>query len=321
MILGRWPALRAAAPIAVGVAAFLLVTLSLFGYTNTQVTLPAGGIDSPGSLDPTLLYAQGISYSLGDGVVLSMVRIPAGEFEMGSRNAGEASTGSDEGPLHHVVISSGFEMSEFEVTRAVFGKVMGWGRLDGGVDKPVTGIDFDDCILFCNRLSERFGLEKCYSGSGKDVVCDFSANGFRLPTEAEWEYACRAGTSSLYCTGDEAFGKCKRGKPASLECVGWFKNNSNGRVHSVGELAPNAFGLYDMHGNVWERCWDFYDENCYASSQSIDPHGPEKGTQRVVRGGCYQSNREDCRSATRGRLWPGARDKTVGFRVVRVAHE
>ncbi len=317
MILGRWPALRAAAPIAAGVAAFLLVTLPLFGYSYTRVILPARAIDSPDSLDPTLLYAQGISYSLGDGVMLTMVRMPAGEFDMGSRNAGEAGIGIDEGPLHHVAIRSGFEMSEFEVTRAAFGKVMGWGRLDGSARGPVTGIDFDDCCLFCNRLSERFGLEKCYSGSGKDVVCDFSANGFRLPTEVEWEYACRAGTTSLYCTGDEAFGKCKRGKPSFLVCVGWFKNNSNGRVHLVGELAPNAFGLYDMHGNVWERCWDFYEK--YVSSQANDPHGPEKGTQRVVRGGCYQSNREDCRSASRGWLWPGRRDETVGLRVVRRA--
>jgi len=317
MFLRGRPTLRAAAPIAVCVAAFLLVTLVQFGETRS--ILLAGSIQSSDHLDRTLLYANGTNYSLGDGVMLSMVRIPAGEFEMGSRNAGNGIIGIDEGPLHHVAITHDFEMSQFEITRAVFGRVMGWGRLDGGADKPVTGIDFDHICLFCNKLSERFGLQKCYSGSGQNVVCDFSANGFRLPTEAEWEYACRAGTKSLYCTGDDAFGKCEQGRPAFLVCVGWFKNNSNGRIHSVGELAPNAFGLYDMHGNAWEMCWDFYDDHYYASSPAKDPRGPEKGTQRVVRGGCYQSNREDCRSASRGWIWPGRNGKTVGFRVVRTA--
>ncbi len=264
-----------------------------------------------------LLFSQPIHYSLGDGVVLSTVRVPGGEFEMGSRSAGERGGGSDEGPVHHVIITSGFEMSQFEVTREAFGKVMSWKELGGLPDWPVTSVGFEDCCLFCNRLSERFGFDKCYSGLGRDVVCDYSANGFRLPTEAEWEYACRAGTTSLYCTGDEAFGDCQPGDPKYLECAAWFKNNSNDRVHSVGQLAPNAFGLFDTHGNVWEWCWDLYDEHYFAPTQVADPRGPDKGTHRVVRGGCYVSYKEDCRSAARGRLWPGKKDPNVGFMVVR----
>jgi len=268
-----------------------------------------------------LLFSQPIHYSLGDGAVLSTVRVPAGEFDMGSKRAGLRGSGSDEVPLSRVRITSGFEMSQFEVTREAFGKVMSrreLGRLSNG---PVTGVDFEDCCLFCNRLSERFGFDKCYSGLGKDLVCDFSASGFRLPTEAEWEYACRAGTTSIYYTGDEAFGDCEPGDQAYLECAAWFMNNSNGRVHSVGELAPNAFGLFDTHGNVWEWCWDFYDEHYYASMQAADPRGPDKGTHRVVRGGCYMSHKEECRSAARGRLWPGKLDPKVGFRIVRTIGE
>ncbi|MBN2208018.1 MAG: SUMF1/EgtB/PvdO family nonheme iron enzyme [Candidatus Coatesbacteria bacterium] len=271
------------------------------------------------SLD-LLLLSHAINYSLGDGVMLPMVKIQPGEFDMGSSTAGQLGSGSDEGPVRRVTITSGFEMSQFEVTREAFGKIMGWKKLDGCSDWPVTGVDFDDCCLFCNRLSERFGLDKCYVGWGKDLTCDFAANGFRLPTEGEWEYASRAGTRSLYATGDEAFGDCEQGEPRYLQCAAWFKNNSNGRVHSVGELAPNAFGLCDMHGNVWEWCWDFYDDH-YASAPAVDPRGPDSGTQRVVRGGCYTSHKEDCRSAARGRLWPGKKDPLVGFRVVRRAVE
>lgn len=100
--------------------------------------------------------------------------------------------------------------------------------------------------------------------------------------------------------------------------VAWYGANSGGKTHPVGQKTPNAFGLHDMHGNVWEWCWDFYDDH-YASAQAVDPRGPESGTQRVVRGGCYTSYREDCRSATRGRLWPGKKDPLVGFRIVRMA--
>jgi len=209
---------------------------------------------------------------------------------MESKSAGERGSGSDEGP--RVTTTSGFEMSQFEVTREAFGNVMSRRELGGLPDWPVASVDFEECCLFCNRLSERFGFDISYSGMGKDVVCDFSANGFRLPTEAEWEYACRAGTTSIYYTGDEAFGDCQPGDPEYLECAAWFKNNSNGRVHSVGELAPSAFGLFDTHGNVWEWCWDFYDERYYASTQLADPRGLDKGTRRVVRGGSYTSYKQ-----------------------------
>lgn len=268
--------------------------------------------------DRFLLVSQPIYCCLGDGVTLPMVQIPAGRFLMGSLET-EAMRSDDEGPLHEVEITRSFQMSQFEITREVWGKVMGWVRpIHGHRSWPATRVDFDDCKRFCNRLSDLLGLQRCYSGSGRNIVCDFSANGFRLPTEAEWEYACRAGTSSAYCCGDEAYGECEPGDGAYLECVGWFLNNAKDRIHPVGEKGPNAFGLHDMHGNAWEWCWDFYSPEHYSSSDLSDPLGPEAGANRVVRGGAYSSNREDCRSARRAWVWPNSMSKVLGFRVVRV---
>lgn len=258
-----------------------------------------------------------VSYDLGDGVVLRMVVVPAGEFDMGSLET-EKYHNKDEGPVRHVRITHKLEVSQFEITQDVWQKVMGWNPCeDRGPRRPVTNVEWYDCIVFCNRLSKMLGFERPYSGWGEDVVCDWSANGFRLPTEAEWEYLCRAGTRTAYSTGDRVHSDPGKAVCDALDCIGWYRYNSHGRLHLVGEQEPNAFGLYDMHGNVWEWCWDRYQSDAYSKADNVDPKGPASGHNRVLRGGCYDSYEEACRSAFRSFAWQGASSKTIGFRVVR----
>ena len=141
-----------------------------------------------------------------------------------------------------------------------------------------------------------------------DAVTIASGDGYRLPTEAEWEYACRAGTATRFSFGDDE---------NALGQYAWNSANSNGQTHPVGGKQPNAFGLYDMHGNVWEWCWDGYDANYYKQSPAVDPHGPGVVAHRVIRGGSLEDGPQFARSALRHGSTPKNRDSNLGFRLAR----
>ena len=258
------------------------------------------------------------SYSSA-GPSIHMVSIPAGSFVMGSSTAESGST-ADERPQRTVHISA-FQMSQTEVTQKQFEDVMGWNHSDfSGENHPVEVVTWFDCVSFCNKLSQADGYAQCYTMTNvgydgdhitsADVSCNFQANGYRLPTEAEWEYACRAGTTTRFYTGDS---------DSDLGRAGWYHDNSGLTTHPVGEKAPNAWGLYDMHGNVWEWCWDWYASGYYGTrpDPDSDPMGPSEGTMKVLRGGCSRLTPRNCRSASRGRDYPSYRADYHGFRICR----
>ena len=236
------------------------------------------------------------------------VRIPAGTFRMGSPE-GESGRSSDEGPVHKVTISRDFYMGVTEVIQGQWRDVMGTNpsNFSGcGDDCPAEQMSWFDAVNFCNRLSEREGLRPAYRISGESVTWDKGADGYRLPTEAEWEYACRAGMTTRFNIGDS---------DDDLVGAGWYSSNSGSRTHKVGKKVPNAWGLYDMHGNVWEWCWDWKDE--YTSGAYKDPAGPNSGSNRVIRGGSWRGLARYCRSAYRHRRRPGNRYAFLGLRLLR----
>ncbi len=254
--------------------------------------------------DPIAEDSQAIVTETG----IEMVLIPGGTFMMGDPN-GEA----DEQPVREVTISP-FTMDRFEVTQEDFESLMGQNPSKSkGADKPVEQLSWFAAVKYCNMRSLREGLEPCYQL--EPFQCNYEANGYRLPTEAEWEYACRAGSATVYSYGDD---------PRKLSKYAWFEDNANNMTHPVGQKAPNAWGLYDMHGNVLEWCNDSYEDAYADKSPVVDPHGPENGEECVLRGGGFVSGAEYCRSAARYSEPPGLADvcfgyDAYGFRCVRRA--
>ena len=237
---------------------------------------------------------------LTNSIGMTFVLIPAGTFQMGSPKS-EANRGSDE-TLHQVTISKNFYMQTTEVTQGQWMAVMGNNPSyfkNCGKDCPVEQVSWNDVQKFIQRLNK---LEK--------------AQVYRLPTEAQWEYAARAGTSTPF-----AFGNCLNTEDANYDGNYPYKGCSKGqyrkRTIQVGSLRRNKWGLYDMHGNVWEWCQDWYDKN-YLTGLVIDPVGPSSGSNRVVRGGSWFSGARYCRSAFRSYWLPGNRDSYVGFRLLRI---
>lgn len=235
------------------------------------------------------LRGKSVVLDLGGGVELKFALIPAGEFLMGSAG-GESDRRSDEGPQHQVKLTQPFYMLTTEVTQQQYSQIMGTNPSKfKGTENPVETVSWNDAVEFCRKLSEK--AERQIS----------------LPTEAQWEYACRAGTNTRFCFGED---------DQLLGSYSWYQGNSNSQTHAVATKQPNAWGLYDMHGNVWEWCSDWYDGNYYSSSPSVDPNGPSSGSSRVLRGGSWYANPVYCRSAYRSGIAPDNRDCSRGFRVV-----
>jgi len=240
------------------------------------------------------------------------VRIEAGTFMMGSP-ASEPEWGDLE-THHEVTLTRDFFMQTHEVTQGDYLALMGENPSnfsDCGANCPVEKVSWTDAITYANHLSAAEDLPLCYTSDGAlfGVVTPYDCDGYRLPTEAEWEYAARAGTMTTYYCGDD---------PSCLDGIAWYDGNSGSTTHPVGQKTPNAWGLYDMSGNVWEWVWDWYERD-YGTSAQTDPSGPGNGTRRVNRGGSWSSHARYLRSARRSYNAPGSRIINLGFRLARSA--
>jgi formylglycine-generating enzyme required for sulfatase activity len=249
----------------------------------------AGGRTKELPKELTVSPAKELTVDLGKGVKLEMILIPAGEFMMGSPDSDKGGFHSEK-PQHRVRITKPFYLGTFLVTQEQWETVMGKNPSHfKGPKNPVEMISWDDCQQFLGKLNAKVG-----SGAGK----------FQLPSEAQWEYACRAGSTTRYCFGDDE---------EQLGDYAWYGENSDGKTHPVGEKKPNAWGLYDMYGNVWEWCQDRY--GYYKESPVDDPSGSTGGWGRVGRGGGWNRPAGFCRSAFRSYDEPGFRSDNLGFRV------
>ena len=236
------------------------------------------------------------TFSLPGGAEMAFVWIEPGVFQMGSPES-EEGRWSDEGPLHEVEISTGFYLGKYEITQGQWEAVMGTTPWAGeGYWSHPAYISWSDVQAFVGRLNAALG----------DSL-------YRLPSEAEWEYACRAGTQTRWSFGDDA---------SQLGDYAWYRANAwdvgEDYAQPVGTKRPNAWGLYDMHGNVWEWVQDRYGWDYYNSSPRVDPLGPSSGSYRVVRGGAFDSDARGLRSAARVGLSPGLRNASIGARLVRI---
>jgi formylglycine-generating enzyme required for sulfatase activity len=277
----------------------LLVTLAAAVFVLPTLTAPV----------PVKKPVKEITNSIG----MKLVRINPGTFTMGSTKD------EDEKPEHEVEITKAFYMGVYTVTQAEFKKVMGYNpsyfsqdgegktgvtygvKPAGGKAKvpadtskfPVENVSWEEAKEFCEKLTKEEKSKR---------------REYRLPTEAEWEFACRAGTRTKYHSGEDE---------DDLKKVAWYTANSDSRTHQVGTKDANAWGLHDMHGNVWQWCADCYAKDYYRKSGKEDPKGPESGTSRVLRGGSWfiDDDARKCRSASREFSDPGIRDHVNGFRV------
>lgn len=249
----------------------------------------------------------------------TIIFVEGGTFEMGdSLDEGD----NDEMPIHTVTINS-FYIGKYEVTQAEYEEVMGYNPsyFDGG-NKPIDIVSWYDALIYCNKKSILQGLVPCYSVNGDtnpdnwgenfNPNCNWNANGFRLPTEAEWEYSARGGIN-----WSDNYRFC--GTSDNLLDYAWYYVNSDDQTHEVGTKLPNQLGIHDMNGNVREWCWDWYSEDYYSSSSNNNPLGPDNGVYRVLRGWGYRNHTyNDLRVANRERFDPIYGGYTNwGFRIVR----
>ena len=241
----------------------------------------------------------------------SIALISAGTFEMGSLTG----IGSpSEHPRHRVRLTASYWMTTTPVTQAQYQAVVGAnparyhaGR-GGGPHHPVERVTWLDAVRYCNWLSDREGLTPVYHIDADAILHVPEGTGYRLPTEAEWEYACRAGTTTQYAAGDDL---------SALDEMGWYRDNAGEQSHPVGQKSPNAYGLHDMHGNVWEWVEDWRGD--YPAETQTDPSGPARGGERIVRGGSFVHEGDEARSANRSWRQPEHSSYDLGFRVVRTA--
>jgi formylglycine-generating enzyme required for sulfatase activity len=227
--------------------------------------------------------------TLTNSIGMKLRLIPAGGFTMGD-DSGDA----DERPAHRVTITKPFYLATHEVTndhyRRVMGDVQSAWKAD---DHPVETVSWEDAVTFCRELSNL--PEERRTGRV-----------YRLPTEAEWEYACRAGTATRYSCGDTE---------RDLDAFAWFPWGANQKTHAVGQKKPNDWGLFDMHGNVWEWTGDWYSAGYYAEAAGSDPQGPPGGSFRVIKGGSWNDSARLCRSAVRFSVAPSDKLRVLGFRI------
>ncbi|MBK8969561.1 MAG: SUMF1/EgtB/PvdO family nonheme iron enzyme [Saprospiraceae bacterium] len=276
------------------------------------------------------------NFSSPTPAVPELVLIPDGSYSRGN-SGGDA----DEKPVRRVRVSA-FYIGKTEITLAQFQEFiqttgyqtdaergegsycwgpLGWNKKSGicwrhdekGLQRPSTAGDYPvlhvswrDAARYCNWLSARQNFQSAYQFEGDSITFDPAANGYRLPTEAEWEYAANAGGPFPYA-GSE-----------NLTETGWYAGNAQKGAHPVGQKAANAFGLFDCSGNVWEWCQDWYSATAYATTaDTLNPAGPRTGAARVVRGGSWSNNPAHCRVSNRSSRFPDARDCNLGFRVAR----
>ncbi len=241
---------------------------------------PTPAVAPPAGAGPAL---TGKTIDLGNGVSMEFILVPAGSFDMGSPDSEKARDG-DEGPVRKVQLAKAFYIGKYEVTQEQYLAAMGTNPSKfSGPKLPVESVSWDEAATCCKKM------------------------GGRLPTEAEWEYACRAGSKTRFCYGDDL-------NYTQLGEYAWYSSNSVSTTHPVGQKKPNAFGLYDMHGNVYEWCSDWFAP--YANAQTVNPVGASSGQHRVCRGGGWIVNAWFCRSANRHIFSPDFRSVGLGFRVV-----
>jgi len=224
-----------------------------------------------------------------------MVLLPGGTFTMGDKDEIDS-------PPHEVTVGA-FYIDTHLVTQEQYEKLIGdnpsrWK----GKTNPVEQMRWSDAVRYSNARSKAEGLQACYDLN--TWKCNFAANGYRLPTEAEWEYACRAGTTTAYSFGDDV---------SKLKAYAWFEDNSGGKPRPVGQKPANPWGLYDMHGNLWEWCNDFYKVDYFQESPKENPRGPETGETKVLRGGAWKFSDENCRCGYRYNENPGYADVCFGY--------
>ncbi len=268
-----------------------ILAASLLGWTGCERT-PGANEAKPTPASPPEHPSPGTTATATGP---AMIPIPGGRFLMGDKGQPDATP--------HEVAVSAFLMDSTLVTQSQYQKVMGanpsrWK----GADNPVEQVRWSDAVRFCNKRSELEGLRPCYDLS--TWKCNFDNDGYRLPTEAEWEYACRAGTSTPYFFGADA---------SKLGDYAWFDKNSGGHPRPVAQKKPNPWGLYDLGGDLWEWCNDFYKVDYYKDSPPTDPRGPDAGQTKVVRGGSWRAGAEMCSSAYRYNENPGYADVCFGY--------
>ncbi len=275
----------------------LLIAIALLGFAFLLGMRDAGSTvggqdwtpsERSKAIEKNLEDPKENSFDLGRGVKMDFVLIPSGSFMMGDKKGDE-----EEKPVHKVTISKPFYLGKFEVTQEQWRAVMGANPSHfKGAKNPVDRVSWEACEAFIKKLNENFAR---------------SSVTFALPSEAEWEYACRAGSTTRYSFGD---------READLAKYGWFEGNAGGKTHPVGQKKPNAWGLYDMHGNVWQWCGDCYDADYYKKSPAADPTGPTAVTSRVLRGGSWSDPAPYCRSSYRYCLPPWFCVYCYGVRVL-----
>jgi formylglycine-generating enzyme required for sulfatase activity len=225
------------------------------------------------------LEINSVVHSLED----KMVKVPSGEIALRD----------DRKKTKWIAEIEAFSLSQYQVTQALYFEITQKSPSTFEGDRhPVEGVSWYDAIYFCNLLSKKSGFKQCYliDNEGQEVSLNSQADGYRLPTDAEWEYACRAGTRAV--------------RHGELDDIAWYKENSEHKTHEVGLKDPNSWGLYDMLGNVWEWCWDIYDKEVY-------------GPYRVFRGGGWYDAARGCLASNRRRSHPTFAIDDLGFRVAR----